>query len=73
MKDTEFRPGNALQNTDSLFPCRLTGADESEIKGEQCGINTGESAGNWKVSINRLVSQVSQVQFGLMNGRPDGE
>ncbi len=33
--------------------------------------NTGESSGNWKVRINRLVAQWRLVQF--VNGRPDEE
>ncbi len=40
---------------------------------EDCWRNTGESAGNWKVSINRLVAQGSQAQFGVVNGRPDSD
>ncbi len=37
VNDTEFSPGNVLQNTDSLFPCRIAGAEESKIEGEQRG------------------------------------
>ncbi len=33
----------------------------------------GRIAGNWKVSKHRLVAQVSQVLFGVVNGRPDEE
>ncbi len=43
MKNTEFSPGNVLQNTDSLFPCRIAGAEESEIEGQQRGIIAGVS------------------------------
>ncbi len=73
MNDTEFSPGNVLQNTDSLFPCRIAGAEESKIEGEQRGRIAGESTGNWKVSTHMLVAQGSQVQFGVVNGRPDSE
>ncbi len=40
VNDTEFSPGNILQNTDSLFPCRIAGA---EIEEEQNGRIAGES------------------------------
>ncbi len=43
MKNTEFSPGNVLQNTDSLFPCRIAGAEESEIEGQQRGRIAGVS------------------------------
>ncbi len=29
--------------------------------------------GNWKESTHRLVAQGSQVQFRIVNGRPDSE
>ncbi len=47
MNDAElFNPGNVLRNTDSIFPCRLTGAEESEIEGEQCGKIAGVTLEN---------------------------